>query len=53
MAKYQDESINIPVEFETSESGEYYQQKHPALQLDIIQSLIPQTFRWRIIWKIP
>jgi hypothetical protein len=39
--KYQDESINIPVEFETSESGEYYQQKHPALQLDIIQSLIP------------
>jgi hypothetical protein len=23
MAKYQDESINIPVEFETSESGEY------------------------------
>lgn len=33
--------LQIAEELTTTETGEYYQQKHPALQLDIIQALIP------------
>jgi len=41
--EYQDNSIVIPSELTTSETGEFYGQKHPALQLDIIQTLIPSN----------
>jgi len=41
--QYQDTSIAIPSGLTQTDSGEYYQQKHPALQLDIIQSLIPSN----------
>lgn len=41
---YQDtDSIDLPTELTTSETGEYFGQKHPALQLDIIQTLIPSN----------
>jgi hypothetical protein len=40
--QYQDtSSIELPPELTDTETGEYYQQKHPALQLDIIKTLIP------------
>jgi len=39
--QYQDSSIVLPSTLTQTDSGEYYQQKHPVLQLDIIQSLIP------------
>lgn len=35
--------INLPGTHTTTETGEYYQQKHPALRLDIIQTLIPDN----------
>jgi hypothetical protein len=41
--QYQDTSIVLPAELIATETGEYYQQKHPALQLDIIQTLIPSN----------
>jgi len=42
--QYQDTtSIEIPATLTETDSGEYYQQKHPALQLDIIQTLIPSN----------
>lgn len=41
--QYQDNSIVLPLSLTTTDSGEYYQQKHSALQLDIIQSLIPSN----------
>ncbi|MGB0896926.1 MAG: hypothetical protein ACPGRW_06360 [Flavobacteriaceae bacterium] len=34
--------IDLPVELTTSETSEYFQQKHPALRLDIIQSMLPE-----------
>lgn len=34
----------LPASLTTSETGEYYQQKHPALRLDIIQALIPNNY---------
>lgn len=37
------QEVIIPDELTQSETGEYYQQKHPALALDIIQTLIPPT----------
>jgi hypothetical protein len=43
--QYQDTSIVLPAELLLTDSGEYYQQKHPALQLDIIQSLIPSNIK--------
>lgn len=33
--------IDLPPELTNTDTGEYYQQKHPALRLDIIQTLIP------------
>lgn len=36
--------INLPVGLTTSETGEYYQDKSAALQLDYIQALIPEDF---------
>ena len=41
--QYQDNTIILPLGLTTTDSGEYFQQKHPALQLDIIQSLIPSN----------
>ncbi len=38
--QFHDNSIQIANGLTTTETGEYYQQKHPALQLDIIQTLI-------------
>jgi len=38
---HDDTIIILPPELTTTDSGEFYQQKHPALQLDIIQTLIP------------
>lgn len=35
------QKINLPASLTESISGEYYQEKHPALALDIIQTLIP------------
>jgi hypothetical protein len=49
MAKYQDESYRLSLK--QANPGEY-QQKHPALQLDIIQSLIPANLPLAD-WKIP
>ncbi len=39
-----DNSIVINTALTQTETGEYYQQKHPALSLDIIQTLIPSTY---------
>jgi len=36
--------IQIPVGLTSTETGEYYQQKHPALALDNIQALIPENY---------
>ncbi len=36
--------ISIAPALQVSESGEFYQQKHPALRLDIIQALIPDNY---------
>lgn len=33
--------IALPVELTETETGEYYQQKHPALRLDIIRATVP------------
>jgi len=34
----------LPASLTTTETGEYYQQKHPALRLDIVQALIPDNY---------
>jgi hypothetical protein len=34
----------IPEPLTVTETGEYYQQKHPALALDVIQTLIPESY---------
>lgn len=36
--------INLPTTLTDSETGEYFQQKHPALRLDIIQASIPSNY---------
>jgi len=36
--------ITIPTPLTVTETGEYFQQKHPALALDIIQALIPENY---------
>lgn len=36
--------IDLPAELTLSDSKEYYQQKHPALRLDLIQALIPENY---------
>lgn len=41
---YDTTEITINPALTVTESGEYYQQKHPALRLDIIQALIPQNY---------
>ena len=35
--------VSLPVTLTVTETGEYYQQKHPALRLDLIQALIPEN----------
>lgn len=36
--------IQIPASLTNTDSGEYFQQKHSALALDIIQALIPENY---------
>jgi hypothetical protein len=38
---YNTSEINIPATLTQTDSGEYFQQKHPALELNIIKTLIP------------
>lgn len=38
------DDISIPASLQQTETGEYYQQKHPALALDVIQTLIPANY---------
>lgn len=35
--------ITVAAPLQVSETGEFYQQKHPALRLDIIQTLLPEN----------
>ena len=37
--------IEIPATLTNTDSGEYYDQKHPALRLDLIQALIPANYK--------
>lgn len=37
------QEISLPPELVETQTGEYYQQKHPALKLETIQSLIPSN----------
>lgn len=37
------DEIDIDAGLQTSETGEYYQQKHPALRLDIIRAIVPDN----------
>lgn len=41
---YDTNEINLPPELTDTVSGEYYQQKHPALRLDIINATIPDGY---------
>lgn len=36
--------INLPLSLTDSDTKEYYQQKHAALRLDLIQALIPENY---------
>ena len=38
---YDTNKINLPTTLTNSDTGEYFQQKHPALELDIIKTLLP------------
>ena len=42
---YDGNEIEIPATLTNTDSGEYYDQKHPALRLDIIQTLIPSKLK--------
>lgn len=41
---YDTGEINLPSSLTDTETGEYYQQKHPGLRLDIIQTLLPRNY---------
>lgn len=41
---YDTGEINLPSSLTNTDTGEYYQQKHPALRLDIIKALIPRNY---------
>tara|TARA_R110000796_G_scaffold30744_3_gene81906 strand:- start:843 stop:1982 length:1140 start_codon:yes stop_codon:yes gene_type:complete len=40
---HETDEINLPANLTETQTGEYYQQKHPALKLETIQSLIPSN----------
>lgn len=39
-----DNTITIPAGLSVSDSGQYYQQKHPALRLDLIKATLPPSY---------
>lgn len=49
--QFQNSTIVLPDDLLLTETGEYYQQKHPALRLDIIQTLIPSDLPLEVYLK--
>lgn len=39
------DEVTLPSSLTATDTGEYYQQKHPAMRLDLIQSLIPENYK--------